>query len=57
MDLRRIVVEGKNHIDKALLQDGESEMFPFFAAIALEFIARAIAANLHPALLAEPKDG
>ncbi|MGE8534830.1 MAG: hypothetical protein ACN6OJ_09635 [Chryseobacterium sp.] len=53
----KLWLKGKNYIDKALLQDRESEMFPFFAAIALEFIARATLAKVHPALLAEPKDG
>lgn len=53
----KLWMKGKNYIDKALLQDRESEMFPFFGAIALEFIARATLANVHPVLLAEPKDG
>ena len=53
----KLWLKAKNYINKALLQDRESEMFPFFAAIALEFIARATLAKVHPALLAEPKDG
>lgn len=53
----KLWVKGKNYIDKALLQDRESELFPFFAAIALEFIARATLAKVHPVLLAESKDG
>lgn len=53
----KLWMKGKNYIDQAFLQDRESEMFPFFAAIALEFVARATLAKVHPVLLAEPKEG
>lgn len=53
----KLWMKGKNYIDKAFLQDRESEMFPFFAAIALEFVARATLAKVHPVLLADPKEG
>lgn len=53
----KLWLKGKVYISKALLQDRESEMFPFFAAIALEFIARATLAKIHPVLLADPREG
>ncbi|KFC19164.1 hypothetical protein [Chryseobacterium sp. FH1] len=53
----KLWLKGKVYISKALLQDRESEMFPFFAAIALEFIARASLAKIHPVLLADPREG
>lgn len=38
-------------------EDREGPMFPFWASLALEFLARATLAKVHPALLADPQDG
>lgn len=53
----KLWLKSKVYISKALSEDRESEMFPFFAAIALEFIARATLAKVHPVLLADPREG
>jgi hypothetical protein len=45
------------YIERAFTGDRDSETFPFFAAIGLEFLARAALARVHPALLADPQDG
>jgi hypothetical protein len=48
--------KAKVYIDRAFTGDRDSELFPFFAAIALEFLARAALARVHPSLLADPQD-
>lgn len=53
----KLWLKGKVYMSKALSEDRESEMFPFFAAIALELIARATLAKVHPVLLADPREG
>ncbi|SFI13961.1 hypothetical protein [Halpernia frigidisoli] len=53
----KLWLKAKVYISKALSEDRESEMFPFFSAIALEFIARATLAKVHPVLLADPREG
>jgi hypothetical protein len=49
--------KAKIYIDRAFTGDRESQLFPFFAAIELEFLARAALARVHPSLLADPQDG
>jgi hypothetical protein len=49
--------KAKLYIGRAFTGDRDSEAFPFFAAIGLEFLARAALAHVHPSLLADPQDG
>ncbi len=49
--------KGKVYIQKAFAEDRDGDMFPFWSAIALEFIARATLAKVHPVLLADPRVG
>jgi hypothetical protein len=49
--------KGKLYLDRAFQQDRKSDLFPFFASLGLEFLARAALASVHPALLADPQDG
>ena len=49
--------KAKIYMQKALDEDRESEMFPFWSALGLEFVARATLAKIHPALLADPTSG
>jgi hypothetical protein len=49
--------KAKLYIGPAFTGDRDSETFPFFAAIGLEFLARAALARVHPSLLADPQDG
>ena len=44
--------KAKLYIERAFTGDRDSETFPFFAAIGLEFLARAALAHVHPSLLA-----
>src|SRR4051812_5552017 len=48
--------KAKTYVGKALAQDREGADFPLFASHALEFLARATVASVHPALLADPKE-
>jgi hypothetical protein len=41
------------YIERALAEDTASALFPFWASLSLEFLARATLASVHPALLAE----
>jgi len=45
--------KAKVYIQKAFEEDREGEMFPFWATIALEFVARTTLAKVHPVLLAD----
>jgi hypothetical protein len=45
------------YMQRAFEEDRDGPMFPFWAALALEFLGRATLAKVHPALLADPKDG
>jgi hypothetical protein len=45
------------YFERAFDGDRESDLFPFFASLGLEFLARAALAKVHPALLADPRDG
>lgn len=41
----------------AMEQDRDSELFPLWMAFAVEFVARATLAHVHPSLLADPSSG
>jgi hypothetical protein len=45
------------YINRALKESREGPLFPFWASLALELLARATLAKVHPALLADPQDG
>jgi hypothetical protein len=47
----------KLYVARALGEEREGPLFPFWSALALEFLARATLASVHPALLADPTDG
>lgn len=49
--------KARAYIERAFQSDRNSEFFPFFASLGLEFLARAALAKVHPALLADPQDG
>src|ERR1700730_12973575 len=49
--------KGKLYLARAFEQDPKSDLFPFYASLGLEFLARATLASVHPALLADPQDG
>jgi hypothetical protein len=49
--------KGKSYLTGAFAEGRDTPRFPFFAALSLEFIARAVVANRHPALLADPQGG
>lgn len=44
----------KLYMDRALDEERDGPLFPFWATLALELLARATLAKIHPALLAEP---
>jgi len=46
--------KAKQYIERAFAADRESPLFPFWASLSLEFLARACLAKVHPALLADP---
>lgn len=45
------------YTQKALEEDRDGPMFPFWATLGLEFLGRATLAKVHPALLADPREG
>lgn len=45
------------YAERAAGEEREGPLFPLWSAMALEFVARAALAHIHPALLADPKDG
>lgn len=49
--------KAKLYTERSLEQDRRSDLFPFFASLGLEFLARAVLASVHPALLADPQEG
>jgi transcription elongation factor Elf1 len=49
--------KSKLYMDRALAEDREEPLFPLWASLALELLARASIAKIHPALLADPKEG
>jgi hypothetical protein len=44
-------------MQRAFDEDRDSPMFPFWGTLGLELLARATLAHVHPALLADPRDG
>lgn len=53
----KLWLKAKVYMQKALAEDREGEMFPFWATISLEFVARSTLAKVHPVLLADPREG
>ena len=49
--------KAKIYITRAFSGEREDDLFPFFASLGLEFLARSALAKIHPALLADPSDG
>jgi hypothetical protein len=47
----------KLYVERALGEEREGPMFPFWAILALELLGRATLARVHPALLADPREG
>ncbi len=45
------------YMERALEADRNSALFPFWASLALELIGRATLAKIHPALIADPREG
>lgn len=45
------------YVQKALSESRESSMFPFWCALALEFLGRSTLSKIHPVLLADPREG
>jgi hypothetical protein len=46
----------KLYMARAMDEDREGSLFPFWAALGLEFLGRCTLATVHPALLADPQD-
>lgn len=46
--------KAKSYMDRALDEDKNGPMFPFWSSLALEFLARSTLAYINPVLLAEP---
>jgi hypothetical protein len=53
----KLWLKSKMYVQKAHEAERDGEMFPFWAAITLEFLARATLAKVHPVLLADPREG
>jgi hypothetical protein len=49
--------KAKLYAQRAMTLDREDSMFPFWATLSLEFLARATLAGVNPCLLADPRDG
>jgi len=45
------------YMERALLADRNSSLFPFWSSLALELIGRATLSKIHPALIADPREG
>ncbi len=45
------------YAQRATDEDRDGPLFPLWATLALEFVARACLAKVHPALLADPREG
>jgi hypothetical protein len=46
--------KAKMYMDRALSEQRDGPLFPFWCSLALEFLARSCLASIHPTLLAEP---
>ncbi len=49
--------KAKLYAQRAMDSDRSNSMFPFWATLALEFLARATLSKVNPCLLADPKEG
>ena len=49
--------KAKLYVARAATEEQEGPLFPFWSILALELLARAVLASVHPALLADPRDG
>jgi hypothetical protein len=47
----------KLYVARAASEQQEGSLFPFWSILALELLARSVLASVHPALLADPKEG
>lgn len=56
-DHKTLWSKSKLYMERALAEDRNGPMFGFWSALALELVARATLAKVHPALLADPSDG
>ena len=45
------------YAQRAMNEDRDSPLFPLWSTLALEFLGRSCLARIHPALLADPRDG
>jgi len=57
MDYEPLWAKASSYMERALLAERDSDIFPVLGSLALEFIARAALASVHPALLAATRDG
>lgn len=56
-DYEMLFNKTKLYAQRAFEVERESEMFPFWSALTLEYLGRATLAKVHPVLLADPRDG
>jgi hypothetical protein len=49
--------KAKLYAQRAMASDRDDSMFPFWATLSLEFLARATLSKVNPCLLADPKEG
>jgi len=49
--------KAKLYAERAMKEDREGPLFPFWATLALELLGRATLAKVHPVLLADPQQG
>ena len=49
--------KAKLYAQRAMAEDREEAMFPFWATLSLEFLARATLSRINPCLLADPREG
>ena len=55
-DKDALLGKAKSYIQRAFENESrDSELFPFWATIGLEFLGRAVLASVHPSLLADPQ--
>src|SRR5438876_12424918 len=55
-DKDALLRKAKSYIQRAFENESrDSELFPFWATIGLEFVGRAVLVSVHPSLLADPQ--
>src|SRR5438552_3992880 len=52
---RSLFWKAREYLNRAHSLDSDSELFPFWVSLSLEFLARACLARIHPVLLADPQ--